>query len=310
MSRMRSKLPYAAAETIGLLRHRTFERQAPAQPNILSERSFRNVFSVLPSQYRPHFGGEGQTLERRLAAIFAADVVGFSRMMAEDEVGTFERLTTVRQDILTRLIDEKNGRIVKLIGDGLLAEFASVVDAVEAAIQIQEAVKDRNNTIDPHKRIELRIGINLGDLIIDGDDIYGDGVNIAARLEPLATPGGICISREVYEHTRGKVSKPFESAGVHRVKNIPEPLTVFRMADPNGSKYTSLSRFKVRGAVTAVAVIAIFSGAAFILRDDIVALFGQTLVDLGDKEVGEFLHPKRPRRIAVDDNRLDGFGRR
>ncbi len=249
------------------------DKHPPSQIFLASAVSV-TFFLVLTSQCCPHFGGEGQTLERRLAAIFAADVVGFSRMMAEDEVGTFERLTTVRQDILTRLIDEKNGRIVKLIGDGLLAEFASVVDAVEAAIQIQEAVKDRNDTIDPHQRIELRIGINLGDLIIDGDDIYGDGVNIAARLEPLATPGGICISREVYEHTRGKVSKPFESAGVHRVKNIPEPLTVFRMADPNGSKYTSLSRFKVRGAVTAVVVIAVLSGAAFILRDGIVALFG------------------------------------
>ena len=212
-------------------------------------------------------------MERRLAAIVAADVVGFSRMMAEDEVGTFERLTTVRQDILTRLIEDKNGRIFKLIGDGLLAEFASVVDAVEAAIQIQEALKKRNAAIDPNQRIELRIGINLGDLIIDGDDIYGDGVNIAARLEPLAQPGGICISREVYEHTRGKVSRPFEPAGVHRVKNIPEPLTVFRMTEAKGSQHPLRSRLKVRVAVTAVAVIAILSSTAFILRDDLVAFF-------------------------------------
>ncbi|WP_256367881.1 MULTISPECIES: adenylate/guanylate cyclase domain-containing protein [unclassified Ruegeria] len=212
-------------------------------------------------------------MERRLAAIFAADVVGFSRMMAEDEVGTFERLTIVRQDILTRLIEEKNGRVVKLIGDGLLAEFASVVDAVEAAIQIQEAVRKRNATINPNQRIELRIGINLGDLIIDGDDIYGDGVNIAARLEPLAEPGGICISREVYKHTRGKVSRSFEPAGIHRVKNIPEPLAVFRMADPNGSNYSLKSRLKVRVAVAVLAVTAILSIAAFVLRDDLVARF-------------------------------------
>ncbi|MCA0928812.1 adenylate/guanylate cyclase domain-containing protein [Ruegeria profundi] len=212
-------------------------------------------------------------MERRLAAILAADVVGFSSMMAEDEVGTFERLTTLRQEILTRVIDEKNGRIFKLIGDGLLAEFASVVDAVEAAIQIQEAVSTSNATIDPSRRIELRIGINLGDLIIDGDDIYGDGVNIAARLEPLAKPGGICISREVYKHTRGKVSRSFEPAGVHRVKNIPEPLAVFWMADPNGSQYPQRSRLKVRFAVAAMAFTAILSIAAFVLRDDIVARF-------------------------------------
>ncbi|MEM8728964.1 MAG: adenylate/guanylate cyclase domain-containing protein [Pseudomonadota bacterium] len=212
-------------------------------------------------------------MERRLAAIFAADVVGFSRMMAEDEVGTFERLTTLRQDILTRLIEEKSGRVVKLIGDGLLAEFASVVDAVEAAIQIQEAVSNRNATTDPSQRIELRIGINLGDLIIDGDDIYGDGVNIAARLEPLAKPGGVCISRQVYEHTRGKVSRPFEPAGVHRVKNIPEPLAVFRMADPNGKPYALRSRLKARIALAAMVVVAVLSTATYVLRDDIVALF-------------------------------------
>ncbi|MEP2532703.1 adenylate/guanylate cyclase domain-containing protein [Shimia sp.] len=213
-------------------------------------------------------------MERRLAAIFAADVVGFSRMMAEDEVGTFERLTALRQDILARSIEEKNGRVVKLMGDGLLAEFASVVDAVEAAIQIQEEVSNRNATTDPGQRIELRIGINLGDLIIDGDDIYGDGVNIAARLEPLAKPGSICISRQVYEHTRGKVSKPFEPAGVHRVKNIPEPIAVFRMVDPNGRPHPVWPRRNARGAIAAMAVIAVLSSAAFVLRDDLIALFG------------------------------------
>ncbi|AXI43144.1 adenylate/guanylate cyclase domain-containing protein [Sulfitobacter sp. SK011] len=227
-------------------------------------------------------------MERRLAAIFAADVVGFSRMMAEDEVGTFERLTALRQDILTRLIEEKSGRVVKLIGDGLLAEFASVVDAVEAAIQIQDAVSNRNATTDPSQRIEFRIGINLGDLIIDGDDIYGDGVNIAARLEPLAKPGSICISRHVYEHTRGKVSRPFEPAGVHRVKNIPEPIAVFRMADPNGTPYPLWSRRNARVAVAAVAVVAILSSAAFVLLDDVAALFGGSE---GEMIAGEDVRP-------------------
>ncbi|MCA0869991.1 adenylate/guanylate cyclase domain-containing protein [Seohaeicola saemankumensis] len=200
-------------------------------------------------------------MERRLAAVLAADVVGFSRMMAEDEAGTFERLTALRQELLATIIDEKNGRIVKLIGDGLLAEFSSVIDAVEAAIQIQAAVSRRNADADPANRIEIRIGVNMGDLIIDGDDIYGEGVNIAARIEPLARPGGICISREAYEYTRGKVSKAFEPAGVHRVKNIPEPIEVFRDADHAPGKARRPRFFKpvriLAALVVAVAVVSV-----------------------------------------------------
>ncbi len=215
-------------------------------------------------------------MERRLAAIFAADVVGFSRMMAEDEAGTFERLTAFRRDVLIRVIEEKNGRVVKLIGDGLLAEFSSVVDAVEAAIETQAEISSRNATVDPGQRIELRIGINLGDLIIDGDDIYGDGVNIAARLEPLAEPGGICISRQVYENTRGKVSRSFQPAGVHRVKNIPEPIAIFRMANLEGTRAPLRSRRGMRVAFATVVALAVLAGGALVLRDDLVALLDRS----------------------------------
>lgn len=215
-------------------------------------------------------------MERRLAAILAADVVGFSRMMAEDETGTFERVVAMRQEVLIRVIGTRNGRVVKLIGDGLLAEFASVVDAVEAAIEIQEAVAKRNDAGDPGLRLDLRIGVNMGDLIIDGDDIYGDGVNIAARLEPLADPGGICISRDVYKHTRGKVSRRFESAGLHRVKNIPEPIAVFRLAKPGGGQSApGRSRKRLAGLGLAAAIVSIAALVLF-LRDEVVSLLDRT----------------------------------
>ncbi|SDD55648.1 adenylate/guanylate cyclase domain-containing protein [Ruegeria marina] len=207
-------------------------------------------------------------MERRLAAILAADVVGFSRMMAEDEAGTFKRLTEMRQDLVARIIADKNGRIVKLMGDGLLLEFPSVVDAVEAAIEIQSAVSRRNAGAGPANRIELRIGVNMGDLIIDGDDIYGEGVNIAARLEPLARPGGICISREVYEYTRGKVSKAFEPAGVHRVKNIPEPIAVYQVADQAAENPSRKRSYQPVRNVVALVVAIVFSMAGFFYWSD------------------------------------------
>ena len=174
-------------------------------------------------------------MERRLAAILAADVVGYSRMMAEDETGTFERVTALHQEILAVIISEKHGRVVKVMGDGVLAEFGSVVDAVEAAVEIQAAMERQNLVSAPGTKIELRIGVNMGDLIVEEDDIYGEGVNIVARLEPLARPGGICITREVFEYTRGKVGQEFEPAGLHHVKNVPEPIAVFRSVDPSAS---------------------------------------------------------------------------
>jgi adenylate cyclase len=150
---------------------------------------------------------------RRLAAILAADVAGYSRLMGADEEGTLERLKTIHSELINPKIAECHGRIVKTTGDGLLAEFASVVDAVRCAAEVQRGMLDREPDLRDEQRIRFRIGINLGDVIVDGDDIYGDGVNIAARLEGLATPGGICVSGTVCDHVGGRLSYAFEDMG-------------------------------------------------------------------------------------------------
>ncbi len=137
-------------------------------------------------------------MERRLAAILIADVVSYSRLIRADEEGTIAALKALRVDLIDPKIAEHHGRIVKLMGDGMLAEFPSVVDAVRAAVQTQEALAEHNSGLPEDQRIEFRVGINLGDVVIDGDDIHGDGVNVAARLEGLAEPGGLCVSDVVY----------------------------------------------------------------------------------------------------------------
>ena len=170
-----------------------------------------------------------QPVERRLAAILAADVTGYSRLMGADEEGTLERLKAHRRELVDPKIREHRGRIVKTTGDGMLVEFPSVVDAVRCAVEIQRAMTDRNVETPEDKRITFRTGINLGDVIIDHEDIYGDGVNIAARLEALAEPGGICISRVVRDQIRDKLPYPFEDMGEQSVKNIARPVRVFAM---------------------------------------------------------------------------------
>jgi adenylate cyclase len=167
------------------------------------------------------------TTTRRLAAILAADVAGYSRLMGGDEEGTLERLKAHRRELVDPKIKEHRGRIVKTTGDGMLVEFPSVVDAVRCAAEMQRAMVDRNSDVPEDKRITFRIGINLGDVIIDGDDIYGDGVNIAARLEALAEPGGICISRVVRDQVRDKLPYPFEDMGEQSVKNIARPVRAY-----------------------------------------------------------------------------------
>ena len=167
---------------------------------------------------------------RRLTAILAADVAGYSRLMGEDEEGTHERLQGHLRELVDPNITEHRGRIVKNTGDGSLAEFASVVDAVRCATEIQRGMADRNAPIPREKRIEFRIGINLGDIIVEGDgDIYGDGVNVAARMEALAEPGGICISRVVRDQIRDKLDFAFEDKGEQSVKNIARPVRVYAM---------------------------------------------------------------------------------
>jgi len=167
-------------------------------------------------------------MERRLAAIMATDVVSYSRLIRADEEGTLAALQALRADLIDPRIAEHNGRIVKLMGDGMLVEFASVVDAVHAAVETQQAMIDRNAGVPADKRIELRIGINLGDVVIDGDDIQGDGVNLAARLEGMAEPGGLCVSGMVYEGVRDRIDVPFDDLGNREVKNIDRPVRVWQ----------------------------------------------------------------------------------
>jgi len=173
-------------------------------------------------------------MERRLAAILAADVVGYSRLMGMDEAGTLRRLKALRRDLVQPKIAEHKGRVVKLMGDGLLAEFPSVVEAVQCAARIQEEIGGRDPGASEAERIRLRIGVNLGDVIVEGSDIYGDGVNVAARLESLAEPGGVCISSHVFDAVDGKLALAFEDIGAQKVKNIAKPVHVYRLALAGG----------------------------------------------------------------------------
>src|SRR5215469_4960433 len=170
-----------------------------------------------------------EPVQRRLAAILAADVAGYSRLMGADEEGTLERLKAHRRVLIDPKIKEHYGRIVKTTGDGLLVEFPSVVDAVRCAVEIQRAMLDRNTDVPEDKRVIFRIGVNLGDVIIDSDDIYGDGVNIAARLEGLAKPGGVCISGTVRDHIGDRLPYTFEDLGEQWVKNIARPVRVYAL---------------------------------------------------------------------------------
>jgi adenylate cyclase len=166
--------------------------------------------------------------DRKLAAILAADVVGYSRLMGADEAGTHARLKALRKSLIEPKIAECRGRMVKLTGDGVLVEFASVVDAVQCAVDVQRTIAENNADLDLEQRLHFRIGVNLGDVIIDGEDIYGDGVNVASRLEGLAAPGGVCISDVVHQMVRGRLDLAFEDLGEQQVKNIAQPVRVWR----------------------------------------------------------------------------------
>jgi adenylate cyclase len=171
-------------------------------------------------------------VDRRLTAILAADVVGYSRLMERDEAGTHAALTARRKSVLEPLVAKHKGRIVKLMGDGVLAEFASAVNAVQCAAELQRDMAAANAGLAEDRRIVLRIGVNLGDVIVEGEDIYGDGVNIAARIEALAEPGAVYVSQVVMEQTRGKLELEFEDTGEHSLKNIAQPVRVYRVAAP------------------------------------------------------------------------------
>ena len=167
--------------------------------------------------------------KRKLAAILAADIAGYSRLMGADEEGTLARLKALRSELIDPKNKQHHGRIVKTTGDGILIEFLSVVDAVRCAIEVQQGMVERNADVPQEKRIEFRVGVNLGDVMIEGRDLYGDGVNIAARLEALAEPSGICISRTVLNHARDKVPFDVEDAGEQTLKNIARPVHVYRI---------------------------------------------------------------------------------
>jgi TolB-like protein len=167
-------------------------------------------------------------LERKLTAILCADVFGYSRLMGEDEESTLLTLSSHRK-LIDSLIQQHHGRFVNSAGDSVLAEFASVVNAVQCAVEVQATLKAENANLQPERRMEFRIGINLGDVMVDGEQIYGDGVNVAARLESLAEPGGICISNTVHDHVRGKVAVEFADLGEQSLKNIERPIRAHRV---------------------------------------------------------------------------------
>ena len=203
-----------------------------------------------------------ERVERRLAAILVADVVGYSRLIRADEEGTRAAVRHHVSETVEPQVAGHRGRIFKTVGDGLLAEFASVVDAVRCAIEIQNAVKGHNADIAADKRVEFRIGVNLGDVIAEGDDLHGDGVNVAARLEGLADPQGICISGSAFEQVRDKLEVGFEDLGDQQVKNIDRPVRAYRVLTDSAEAGTLVAapakqttNWKVPAAAAALVVI-------------------------------------------------------
>jgi class 3 adenylate cyclase len=170
-----------------------------------------------------------ERVERRLAAVLAADVAGYSRLMGANEEGTLVRLKAARKALVDPAIASHRGRIVKTTGDGMLVEFASAVDAVRSAVEIQRSMAEQNLAVLTDQRIEFRIGIHVGDVIFDENDIFGDGVNIAARLEGIAEPGGVCMSDDAYRQVRGKVDIACDDTGPQSLKNIAEPMRAWRV---------------------------------------------------------------------------------
>ncbi|KWV56987.1 guanylyl cyclase [Rhizobium altiplani] len=208
-------------------------------------------------------------MERRLTAILSADVVGYSRLMGLDESGTLERLKACRRELIDSTIEKHHGRIIKLMGDGALVEFTSVVDAVQCAATIQREMSDRDRGVPEDKRIRFRIGVNLGDIIVEGDDIYGDGVNIAARLQGNAEPGGILISGTAFDHVAHKVDVGFAALGEQRLRNIADPVRVYRvLLDPAKTGTVILAprptRVVMLSALAALATLFIAVAAAFV----------------------------------------------
>jgi len=208
-------------------------------------------------------------LERKLTAILCADVFGYSRLMGEDEEATLGTLSSHRK-LIDSLIEQHRGRFVNSAGDSVLAEFASVVNAVQCAVEIQTTLNMENANLPPDRRMEFRIGVNLGDVMVDGEQIYGDGVNVAARLESLANPGGICISGKVHDEIRNKLALGYEDLGAQQVKNIAEPVRIFRVLPEAGASTTSktqrVARKYIRRGVFSVAGLALIAAVIVFLQ--------------------------------------------
>jgi adenylate cyclase len=223
----------------------------------------------------PESPQQAPSRKRKLAAILHADVVAFSRLMGEDEAGTHQSLGRLRRAV-DPLIMADGGRIVGTAGDSVLADFSSVVDALNCALEMQRAARAINDTISPERRLELRIGVNLGDVIVDGDDIFGDGVNIAARLQALTKPGTVCISQTVYEHVRNKLDFRYRPLGSHRVKNIAEPVRAYAVEVTAPARRRRRRRWPLVAATGAAAVVAA-GVSVWALRPDV----GRHLFDIG-----------------------------
>ena len=206
---------------------------------------------------------EPSDVQRRLAAILCADVVGYSRLMGDDEPATVQTLTEFRE-VFISYIQRHHGRVVDAKGDALMAEFVSVVDAVAGAVEVQRELAEKNAELPGHRRMDFRIGINLGDVVVKDDAIYGDGVNIAARMESLADPGGVCLSGKAYEEVKNKLPLEYEDQGLQTVKNIAEPVRVYRILSTPGSAAHRVVRAK-RAATRSIRKWALIAGAALIL---------------------------------------------
>ena len=194
-------------------------------------------------------------VQRRLAAILVADVVGYSRMMRADESATLERLMRLRRELIDPKLDEYGGRLVKSTGDGFLGEFPSAVDAVQYAVDLQREIRRRNFDVEADERMDLRIGINVGDVVVEGDDLYGDGVNVAARIEGIAQAGGICISATVHDQVKDKLDLSFEDRGLREVKNLSEPVRTYSVGLDEPGENTSGARRMIIADTPSIAVL-------------------------------------------------------
>jgi len=243
-----------------------------------------------------------KNVKRKLRAILSADVQGYSRLMGDDEVGTVKTITEYRE-ILTSLVNQYNGRVVDSPGDNVLAEFGSVVDAVQCAVEIQNILKAKNEELPENRRMIFRIGVNLGDVIQEGDRIYGDGVNIAARIESLADGGGICISGTAYDHIENKLALGYNFMGKHSVKNIAKPIRVYKVPmDPKdvGKKRDGKSWKKMAIAAAIVLILGTVSFAVWNFY------FRPPQIEPASGEKMAFPLPNKPSIAVLPFNNLSG----